>query len=713
MPRIRKKTSKRGTTNQRQKIKHKVSESRKKAKKEAKKTPQWKSKHKKDPGIPNNFPYKDQILAEVQEQRRKAEEEKQRHKDAKKAAKAAAASGSAADHEDDSDAEEQTEDVSSQAFDGVHTLSSSVSRSAKGKAPATAANEGDDDDEVPTLVDPTLPTLRAVLDKSNALVYVLDARDPAAFRSAHIEELAKEGGKKLLFVLNKIDTCPRESLLAWTQHLRTSTSAPVLLFRSASAFLPSSTPSTSSSSPYTSRMKEGTKKTSERADDAVGVDGVLSQFEDWSKDETGDEPFTVAVLGVTNSGKSSFINSLLGRAALPIYRTPSASAPPLGPSTTLRPSRISLSLSRSSSSSSTISLIDTPGLVPSPPSPDTTTPESRDALRVRDVLLRARGRLDRLKDPLPPVAHLVARADTQDLMVHYALPAFAPGDATAFLAALARASGLVRKGGALDHAGAARLVLRDWAAGKLPWYTLPPPPPPSASEEEKTKKAEGGGFTEDDEKVLEDAGVQSRRERRKSGGKGVVKMAPGSVDERKVAVDAPWDEDEDDENGSDEDEDVEMHVDDDADEEEADESSDEDEVDEEVDDEEDEEEEEEEAEDEDPPAGKRKRASQAVFPSRPTKKVAFAAPTKGRGPKASSKPSAPQLKSAPKSALKPPTKSLKAAKLAKPTATKRAPTKPTTTAPAPKSKPANATGKKKTSAVAPGEEAYDFGKFFR
>lgn len=26
--------------------------------------------HKKDPGIPNNFPYKEQILAEVAEQRR-------------------------------------------------------------------------------------------------------------------------------------------------------------------------------------------------------------------------------------------------------------------------------------------------------------------------------------------------------------------------------------------------------------------------------------------------------------------------------------------------------------------------------------------------------------------------------------------------------------------------------------------------------------------
>ena len=28
------------------------------------------SEHKKDPGIPNDFPYKDQILAEVAEQRR-------------------------------------------------------------------------------------------------------------------------------------------------------------------------------------------------------------------------------------------------------------------------------------------------------------------------------------------------------------------------------------------------------------------------------------------------------------------------------------------------------------------------------------------------------------------------------------------------------------------------------------------------------------------
>jgi len=73
MPRIRKKTSKRGTTNQRQKIKKKVSESHRKSKKTARKDKAAGNVHKKskkDPGIPNDFPYKDQILAEAAQQRR-------------------------------------------------------------------------------------------------------------------------------------------------------------------------------------------------------------------------------------------------------------------------------------------------------------------------------------------------------------------------------------------------------------------------------------------------------------------------------------------------------------------------------------------------------------------------------------------------------------------------------------------------------------------
>ncbi|KAL5527214.1 hypothetical protein ACEPAG_6005 [Sanghuangporus baumii] len=102
MPRIRKKTSKRGTSHQRARIKHKVAESRKKAKKATRKNPhpQWKSKKPKDPGIPNSFPYKAQILAEIAEQRRQEEEERQQRKEQKRAEKAVKSKADEAETED-------------------------------------------------------------------------------------------------------------------------------------------------------------------------------------------------------------------------------------------------------------------------------------------------------------------------------------------------------------------------------------------------------------------------------------------------------------------------------------------------------------------------------------------------------------------------------------------------------------------------------------
>ncbi|KAI6033894.1 GNL3L/Grn1 putative GTPase-domain-containing protein [Pisolithus microcarpus] len=93
MPRIRKKTSKRIPTHQRQKIKHKVAANRKKVKKQSKKdkaTGKIQKKSKRDPGIPNAFPYKEEILAEIEQQRREAALEKQRRKAEKRAAKVGA-----------------------------------------------------------------------------------------------------------------------------------------------------------------------------------------------------------------------------------------------------------------------------------------------------------------------------------------------------------------------------------------------------------------------------------------------------------------------------------------------------------------------------------------------------------------------------------------------------------------------------------------------
>lgn len=52
---------------------------------------------------------------------------------------------------------------------------------------------------------------------------------------------------------------------------------------------------------------------------------------------------------------------------------------------------------------------------------------------------------------LNKVAHIVSRANTEDLMVMYSLPAFTKGDATAFLSGVARSNRLVKKVCLIDH----------------------------------------------------------------------------------------------------------------------------------------------------------------------------------------------------------------------------------------------------------------------
>ena len=60
-------------------------------------------------------------------------------------------------------------------------------------------------DEAPLLLNPDLPDLKAVLEKADVILHVLDARDPASYRIPHVEDLTSAKEKtKLVFVLNKI-----------------------------------------------------------------------------------------------------------------------------------------------------------------------------------------------------------------------------------------------------------------------------------------------------------------------------------------------------------------------------------------------------------------------------------------------------------------------------------------------------------------------------
>ena len=80
---------------------------------------------------------------------------------------------------------------------------------------------------------------------------------------------------------------------------------------------------------------------------------------------------------------------------------------------------------------------------------------------------------DLLEDPLPAIEAILQRCDHDSMLMTYNLPHFPPGDVAIFLAMVARTYGKVLKGGIPDKKTAAKVVLKDWNSGKIPFYTTP------------------------------------------------------------------------------------------------------------------------------------------------------------------------------------------------------------------------------------------------
>lgn len=167
-------------------------------------------KSKKDPGIPNSFPYKDQILAEVAEQRRQvrsrpihascdiliilqqAAAERQRRKEEKRVA---------AVGDDSNDPEKSptprdidVEEKDGQGFDGIMSLRPAP-------IPKNKDNSNVVKERIPAIpVFPGPSTLLEVVQKADMVLHVVDARDPAAGISDALVEAAQGN---LTVLLNK------------------------------------------------------------------------------------------------------------------------------------------------------------------------------------------------------------------------------------------------------------------------------------------------------------------------------------------------------------------------------------------------------------------------------------------------------------------------------------------------------------------------------
>lgn len=149
-------------------------------------------------------------------------------------------------------------------------------------------------------------------------------------------------------------------------------------------------------------------------------------------------------MGLPNVGKSSLINSLKRTRVAQVGNAPGVTK-----------SVQEVHLDKQ------VTLLDSPGVVFANAGAD-----GAAAAALRNCV-----KVEQLEDPALPVAEIVKRCPAKQLMELYKVPAFS--DVDGFLVHVATARGKLRRGGAVDTAAAARIVLQDWNDGRIPYYTLP------------------------------------------------------------------------------------------------------------------------------------------------------------------------------------------------------------------------------------------------
>lgn len=436
--------------------------------------PQWRSRLRKDPGIPNLFPFKDKILAEIEEKKRLKAERAQSLREAAKAKRNEAKDEAAMEvgeevMDEDADLIEDNmeEDEDDESNPMAALLASAQARAVEfGNDPdLDEMDEDDEDDESVNGVSISQPAInynnidssrrafdkifKQVLEAADVILYVLDARDPEGTRSKEVERqvmAAESGSKRLILVLNKIDLVPPPALKGWLSYLRRY--FPTIPLRA-------STPASNARTfDHQDLTVKGTSET------------LLRALKSYAASKQLKRSVTVGVIGYPNVGKSSVINSLTSR----LSRTQSSACPvgaEAGVTTSLREVKVDNKLK----------VLDSPGIVF--PSESASSKTNREAQLILTNALPPK----HITDPVPAVTLLLSRLSSspglhEKLLQNYdivGLGPFAKGDATSdFLIQVARKRGRLGKGGVPNLNAAAMTVIADWRDGRIEGWTEPP-----------------------------------------------------------------------------------------------------------------------------------------------------------------------------------------------------------------------------------------------
>jgi len=253
--------------------------------------------------------------------------------------------------------------------------------------------------------------LYKVIDSSDVVIQVLDARDPLGTRSTMIEEyLRKEKTHKhLIFVLNKVDLVPTWVTQRWVAVL--SQEVPTIAFHA------------SLNHPF-------------------GKGALINLFRQLAKVHTAAKQISVGFIGYPNTGKSSVINALRSKKVCNV-------APIAGETKVWQ----YITLMRK------VYLIDCPGVVPPKDESD------------EEKVLRGVVRIEHVTSPEDYIPAVLERVKPRYLERTYKI--FKYENHIDFLEQMAKKAGRLLKGGEPDVNAVAKMVLMDWQRGKLPYFVPP------------------------------------------------------------------------------------------------------------------------------------------------------------------------------------------------------------------------------------------------